>query len=99
MTNKKRLAALILAVLVLLALMTSLFVIIHEADHDCTGEDCPICAVIAVCRNTLKLLGDALAALAVVFACFCFAASSAILYFFEKTNQETPVSLKVKLLN
>ncbi len=98
MTNKKRFAAIALAALVLFVLMTSLFVIAHEADHDCTGENCPVCAFIAVCRNTLKTLGDALIAAAVVFGCLCLAWSAAA---FSRTEiyNESPVSLKVKLLN
>ncbi len=98
MTNKKRFAAIALAVLVLFVLMTSLFVIAHEADHDCTGENCPVCAVIAFCRNTLKTLGDALIAAAVVFGCFCLA-GSVTAFSRAEIYSETPISLKVKLLN
>ncbi len=98
MTNKKRFAAIALAALVLFVLTASLFVIAHEADHDCTGENCPVCAVIAVCRNTLKTLGDTLIAAAVVFGCFCLA-GSAVAFFRTEIYSETPISLKVKLLN
>lgn len=98
MTNKKRLAAVILSALVLFALVTSLFVIIHEADHDCIGENCPVCAVIAVCQNTLKTLGSIPGAVALAFACFCSTAS-VIAFFLTVSYNKTPVSLKVKLLN
>ena len=98
MTNKKHSAAIICAAFVLFALMISLFVIADESDHDCIGENCPVCAVIALCQNTLKTLGDALIAAAVVFACFCFTAS-VISFFHVVTYNETPISLKVKLLN
>ncbi len=98
MTNKKRLAAFIFAALVLFALMTSLFVIIHEAGHDCSGENCPVCAVIAVCQNTLKTLGGIVGAAALAFACFSFTAS-VIAFFRTISYNVTPVSLKVKLLN
>ncbi len=98
MTNKKRLTVVILAALILFALMTSLFVIIREADHDCTGENCPVCAVIAVCQNTVKTLGGVLGAAAIAFACFCFTAS-VIAFFRTISYNKTPVSLKVKLLN
>ena len=98
MTNKKRLAGVILAALILFALMTSLLIIIHEADHDCTGENCPVCAVISVCQNTLKTLGGIPGAAALAFACFCFTAS-VIAFSRIISYKETPVSLKVKLLN
>ena len=98
MTNKKCLTVVILAAPILCALMTSLFVIMHEADHDCIGENCPVCAVIAVCQNTLKTLGGIVGAAALAFACFCFAAS-VIAFFLTISYNKTPVSLKVKLLN
>ena len=98
MTNKKHLVAVFLAAVVLFALMSSLFVSIHEADHDCIGENCPVCTVIAICRNTLKALGGALVAAALVFACFCLGVSVITRFRIVKYN-ETPVSLKVKLLN
>ena len=41
--RRQRIAA-VLAVLVLLALAVSLRCLVCEADHDCTGADCPICA-------------------------------------------------------
>ena len=98
MTNKKRVVAVILSALVLFALMTSLFVIMHEADHDCIGENCPVCAVIAVCQNTLKTLSGIVGAAAVVFACLLLTAS-VIASFRTISYNETPVSLKVRLLN
>ena len=98
MTKQRRLAAVLLAVLVLFALTTSLLVMACEADHVCIGEDCPVCAVIALCRNTLKALCGILLAAAAVFACVRFAA--ALLSAFRVLScRETPITLKVKLLN
>ena len=98
MTNKKRLAAVILAAIVLFALMTSLIIIIHEADHECTGAHCPICTVIALCQNTLKTLCGALISAVFAFGCFSLGAEI-ILFFRAASHNDTPVSLKVKLLN
>ena len=39
---------------ILLVLLFSAAFIAAEADHDCAGENCPICAQIAVCQNILK---------------------------------------------
>lgn len=98
MVKKRRFAAAILASLVLVAAAASLFIVVHEADHDCVGEGCPVCAAVAVCHNTLKALAGALIAVSLVFACFCFAAS--VLSFSRiATYNQTPISLKVKLLN
>lgn len=38
-------------------LLFSELYISHHIDHDCTGEDCPICAEISQCINNLKTIG------------------------------------------
>ncbi|MBQ3356791.1 MAG: hypothetical protein IJG45_06725 [Oscillospiraceae bacterium] len=98
MAKQRRLAAAILAVFVLVAVMTSLFIMAHEVDHDCTGEDCPVCAVIALCRNALKVLCGTLIAAALLFACLRFTAPI-LLPIRVSSYSKTPITLKVKLLN
>ena len=98
MTSQRRLAAGILAALVLLAVAASLFVITQEADHDCVGEDCPVCAVIASCRKTLKALCGILIAAALLFASSRLTAALLGVYRVEFFH-ETPILLRVKLLN
>lgn len=98
MAKQKRLAAVLLVVLVLVAMATSLFVLAHEADHDCVGEGCSVCAVISLCRNTLKALCGTLIAAATVFECLRFG-SEATAAFRAFSSGETPITLKVKLLN
>ncbi len=98
MAKVRRLSAVLLAAFVLVAMMFSLFTIVHDSCHECTGDNCPVCAVIAMCRNTLKTLRDALTAAVLVFVCFCFAASVPLFSHIAAYNQ-TPVSLKVMLLN
>ena len=97
MEKKKRIAA-FLAVTILLVLLFSAAFIATEADHDCAGENCPICAQIAVCQNILKTfaLAVCIAAFPAVFShVLCrgsFACADAI-------PRNTLVSLKVKLTN
>ena len=98
MSAKRRVIALILALAVVLSVTASLVFIIHEAHHDCVGEDCRICSAIAVCCNVVKTLAAALILL--VFLDAARSASSAFGVrqgFLHRT--ETPVILKVKLLN
>ncbi len=64
MANRRRIAALILGVLFAFMLIFSSALIIHEADHDCCGEDCPICRVIAISLKLIRTLGLALLAAA-----------------------------------
>ena len=98
MAKRHRFTAAVLAVLVLVTMTAALFIIAHEADHDCVGEDCPICAVISCCHNSLKTLSDAIA----VFAVIVLSAGAAVSLGTLPTvafRTETPILLKVKLLN
>ncbi|MER1992639.1 MAG: hypothetical protein ABS897_01325 [Eubacteriales bacterium] len=61
MTGRKRAGALLLCIGLVLILSVSTAFIIHEADHDCSGEDCPICRNIAI--NIRLLCTAGLAAL------------------------------------
>ena len=56
-TKKSRVISLLVCVLFIFVLVASLFYIVKEENHDCTGEDCPICACIQQARQTLKNLG------------------------------------------
>ena len=98
MANMRRFAAIVIAALVIVAVMTSLFVVAHEADHDCVGEDCHVCAVIAVCQTILKTLRDALIVAATVLVCIAITAPIVCL-FRIRSSHSTPISLKDKLLN
>jgi len=63
MSNQKRILALVLCVGMLFVLFASSAYISHEAEHDCTGEDCEICENIAQMEALLQsfaLLGAAL---------------------------------------
>ena len=43
-----------IAVLLVIATFASLFYIAEEENHDCTGEDCPICVCIHQTEQVLK---------------------------------------------
>ncbi len=60
MTGRKRLSAFLLCIGLVLVLSVSIAFIIHEADHDCTGEECPICRNIAINIRLLCTAGLAL---------------------------------------
>ncbi len=55
-----RIATLVFTLLLLFLLGFSLFFISSERNHNCTGEDCPICMILQQCENTLQQLGSAL---------------------------------------
>lgn len=57
MTDRRRLGAWMLCIGIVLVLFVSSAFIMHEAGHDCTGEDCPICRMVAVNVNLLRAFG------------------------------------------
>lgn len=96
MSKKSRAAAMLLAIAVLFVMLFSACYIAAESDHDCTGEDCPICWQISLCESTLKSFG--LALLLVIFAAFIGFFTLSLPSLRDRSAvQPTLVSLKVKL--
>ena len=95
---KRRLFSSLLILLIVFVLVASFYFILHESRHDCSGEDCPVCALVAICRNTIRTISVALILFAISFAALyrCFGADLACV---SVAREHTPVSLKVKLLN
>ena len=96
--NVRRIAAGIMGLMMLIIVLFSAFLIAAEADHDCTGEDCPICACIGLCENMLRGIGDGKAAqlsadIPVLFILFFST------LFVAELPQETLITKKVRLNN
>ena len=96
MTKKKRIISLVVAVAVFFVMLYSALYIAAEANHDCVGENCPICYQISVCENTLKNLSFAVCAVAFA-AAFTYTPRRSITACADVTPSYTLVSLKVKL--
>ena len=96
MTKKKRIISLIVAVAVIFVMLYSALFIVSHAEHDCVGENCPICYQISVCENTLKNLSLAVCAVAFA-AAFTYTLCRSISACADVTPSYTLVSLKVKL--
>lgn len=98
MKKRNRIIALLLAVIVLFIMASSLVIVAAEADHECCGEDCPICEIIAICENNIKGLS-----LILVFVSLMVALALPGAFIREtrkfRYQSQTPVSLKVKLTN
>ena len=60
--NKRKFSNLrtVMAVLFLIFTVYSVFYIAHESHHECSGEECPICQVILISVQNIRLLGVAL---------------------------------------
>ena len=54
----KKIFAGIICIVMLLTLMLSVTFLIEEFHHDCSGEDCPVCATIQICENAVRLAGS-----------------------------------------
>ena len=98
MKQTKRWAAVLLAAFMFVAVMLSLFVVAYEAGHDCIGENCPTCAVVALCRTALKKISVVLIALWIA---LCGGGLVLRLHPIVPVRYfcATPVSLKVELQN
>lgn len=98
MKTKRRIISALLILLIFFVLFASYYFILHETRHDCSGEDCPVCALVAICRNTLRSFSIGLILFALLLA------SVARSFSLDDTRIDsaraiTPVSLKDKLLN
>ncbi|WP_294486225.1 hypothetical protein [uncultured Ruminococcus sp.] len=88
----------VLAALGIVMLGSSAFIIIH-AEHDCTGEECAVCAALAECIRTLDNMGSACAgAVQTVLTC-CLTAAVCIIIIKLCYAHTTLISLKVELLD
>ena len=54
MAMRKRFRALLLCIGFVLMLLVSSAFLIQEADHDCCGEHCPVCAMIAMTSALMR---------------------------------------------
>ena len=65
-TKSKKFFAVAVSVLLLTFTIVSLLFIVKEADHDCTGTDCPVCASIHQAEQTLRNMGSGIVAVAAI---------------------------------
>lgn len=88
----------VMGLMMLAVVLFSAFHIAAEADHDCTGNDCPVCACIRQCESTLRGIGGGITVLscaAVPFLLFLLAAPVLV----AAVSSDTLISRKVRLNN
>lgn len=95
MIKSKRLAS-VLVLLVAFIMLFSVLYIALEAEHDCCGEGCAICAQIRVCEDLLR---DLMTTAALVSAAWCLYALSRVFADADRcpAHPHTLILLKVKL--
>ena len=97
MTAAKRILSACAAVLLATVLLCSVLFIAAEADHDCIGDNCPVCAQMELCSSILKTISKTAEFL---FAAFTAAFFVVLISFFSNSVFfDNPVSLKTKLIN
>lgn len=69
-TTKNKTLALTICVIFVMSILFSMLFVVKGADHDCSGENCPICACISLAKQTLKQLGSVSVAAAGMMVCF-----------------------------
>lgn len=67
--KRNRILTLLVTILILAALLSSALFIAVEADHDCTGMHCSVCAHILVCQTILEQLSFCVGALGIMAVC------------------------------
>lgn len=94
--NKKRIAAGIIGFLLLFAVQFFAFYLAAEANHNCSGDDCPICTCMQQCEHFLQQTGagadgsvSVILPVFGIFLCVVFVSADIV--------QETPVSQKVRM--
>ena len=98
MNKNRHLFATILLVALLFVMFFSSWHIIQEADHDCCGESCEICADIAHCKTNLKqFVIEHTTALVIVVALCLFLQIISLINSF--VSFETLITNKVRLNN
>lgn len=57
-TKKQKIRVSIVCAVFVIITFLSIFLIAGRADHDCRGENCPVCACIHQAEKTLQQLGN-----------------------------------------
>ena len=59
MKRQKKMAVRV-CVMLFFVTLSSLFFVAREENHACTGQDCPICAMVHQAEQTIRNMGDGL---------------------------------------
>lgn len=93
-----RTAAGILSFVMLLVMLFSIAFIAIESDHDCSGEDCAICACIDECEKNIVRFRSINGAGIVIAASLNLLIITSVLIHFEVNNdRKNPVTDKIQL--
>ena len=95
MGEKRRMGALLAAILLFCSILFMLFFLSHEVTHECSGENCEICFCMDFCVNVISHLKTSAAGLilsAILATGLIFVSASSR----EKLVCNTLVSMKIR---
>lgn len=94
----KKILSFVMGIIMLIMILSSELYIAHESEHNCIGDDCPICACIAQCERVLEFISSVTFSNYAICFNFCITILSVcipVLFF----TQKTPVLKKVRMNN
>lgn len=94
----KRITAWIVMVAVVFVILFSVIYISQHADHECTGTDCPVCAVMEQFSNNIKNIGTIIIVIAAVFF-LCLSIQKSVQYVITVCSDYSLISQKVRMNN
>ncbi len=96
--SMKRITAVLLTIVLCISVLGAVFCLAEHTHHDCTGENCAVCAVLEQCGERLHAAVSSASAAVMLLLTAMYAVGLTDSETCE-TSHVTPVTLKVKLLN
>lgn len=94
--TSKRITAWIALAAVVLVMLFSVIYVSQHADHECTGAECPVCAVLEQCGNNIKNIGAIVVAIIAAFF-LCVSIQKSVQYVISTYSDDSLISQKVRL--
>ena len=98
MKKHSGLIAVLLTILLCISMLGSVLFIAEHTRHECTGEGCAVCMVLEQYDERVRALGTAVSVF-LMLLCVMFTAGSLLAPALRTAGCDTPITLKVKLLN
>lgn len=98
MKKTTKVMTLMMLVMFFFSMLYSVFFLVNNAHHDCTGENCPICEQLQIAENIVNKLSTAIVSIAAaIFLCVSAQTCSSSYHYI--IVEDSPVRLKVKMLH
>ncbi len=95
-SSLKKTIAILSGIILLGTIIFSAFFIAAEAEHQCEGEECPICECIKKCENIIHSVGGGIEVQGIVFM-YILVVTFGFIPFASDNTRETLVTEKVRL--